>query len=158
MQTENKQYEISYLVRTETDKEAVIKGLKDAGAENITEGRLNEIKLAYPIKKQTSALFGYASFEASPEMMTSINSFFRFAEEVLRFLIVTPPPKKAEPRFSDKSRSESGVESGGVEETRQAGSEKLSSGLSPERKSEVDDKAFDEKLEEILTNTQDESK
>jgi ribosomal protein S6 len=142
MLTENKQYEISYLVRTETDKDAVIKVLRDIGAENVTEGKLAEIKLAYPIKKQTSALFGFAVFEVAPESIVKINPLLRFADGVLRFLIVTPPPKKPQPRFSEKGNAE--------DEAKPI----VGEGDNSPKKPEVDDAALDEKLEEILTNTE----
>jgi ribosomal protein S6 len=157
MLTENKQYEISYLVRTEADKNAVLKVLQDINAENVVEGKLAEIRLTYPVKKQTSALFGFTVFEANPELIAKINPLLKFAEGVLRFLIVTPPPKKSQPRFSDRGRAETQVKTEN-ENIGQIDSESSLPNLSSENKSEVDDAAFDEKLEEILTNTKDESK
>ncbi|MFA4999707.1 MAG: 30S ribosomal protein S6 [Parcubacteria group bacterium] len=134
MPTEKRQYEISFLVRIESDKEAVFAALNKARAENLSEGKILEIKLAYPIKKQTSAFFGSAVFEAMPEDVSKIDESLKFADGVLRFLLVTPPAKKPTLRFASEEKTERGS--------------------SIETKTpNVDDKEFDEKLTEILTNT-----
>ena len=152
MLTEKKQYEISYLARTETDKDAVLAALNGAGADNFQEGRVTEIKLAYPIKKQTSALFGSVVFEALPEAIAKINDSLKFSEGVLRFLIITPPAQKAHPRFGGRDKA--------IEETAtaeqvkdEAPAETTKEPAEPEAKEAIDDAALDEKLEEILTST-----
>jgi ribosomal protein S6 len=154
MALDNKQYEISYLARTEADKDAVIKIINEANAENVTEGRILEIKLAYPVKKQTSAFFGFVVFEALPETITKINDSLKFAEGILRFLIITPPPQKPQPRFFGRDKSEENLSEMNNRKVEEAGTpikneEEI---VAPETETEpkVDDAAFNEKLEEIL--------
>ncbi len=155
MSEEKKQYEISYLARTEADKDAVLKVLGGAGAENLEEGRLSEIKLAYPVKKQTSAYFGSTVFEAATEAIAKINDSLKFTEGILRFLIVTPPAKKSHPRFGGKERTPEEAPMAEEAKTEEAPAEKEESAEPEikEAKTEIDDAALDEKLEEILTNT-----
>lgn len=152
MLTENKQYEISYLARTEADKDAVIATLNEAGAENLQEGRITEIKLAYPIKKQTSALFGSIVFETAPESIAKINGLLKFKEGVLRFIIVTPPAKKSHPRFSGRDKAAEGTAVTDQAKNEEASAEAEKEATEPEIRKEIDDAALDEKLEEILTN------
>ena len=152
MPIEKKQYEISYLTRTEADKDTVLTALGETGAENLQEGRMAEIKLAYPIKKQTSAFFGSTVFEAGPESISKINDILKFAEGILRFLIVTPPAQKPQPRFGGRDKAIEGetVEQAKNEEALVKAEKEASE---PEKKAEIDDTALDEKLEEILTST-----
>ncbi len=154
MSEEKKQYEISYLARTEADKDAILKALGEANADNIQEGKLAEIKLAYPVKKQTSAFFGSIVFEALPEAATKINGSLKFSEGILRFLLVTPPAEKPHPRFG--GREKAAEEMTLAEEVKPSDKEAVveeEKGDEQKGKEEVDDAALDEKLEEILTNT-----
>lgn len=84
-----KKFEISYLAKTEADKEVVLGILREIGASGIVEGKFSEIKLAYPIKKQTSAFFGSAVFEAEPASIDKIDKSLKFKEGILRFLIIS---------------------------------------------------------------------
>lgn len=91
----NKQYEIAFLTSDESGKEVVSKALNDIQATVVSEGKFSEIKLAYPIKKQMSAGFGSFVFETDPAKAPELDKTLRFAEEILRFLIVTPVPRKS---------------------------------------------------------------
>ena len=175
-----KQYTISYLAKTESDKEAVLKSLNHIGAQNLAEGRLTELKLAYPIKKQTSALFGSITFEVEPEMITKIDEQLKFTEGVLRFLIVTASVRKINPRFTRNQKDKEDIKSINivnniVSEEHPASAEvteeitllqtdkaplikELSNdSLSTENylstNNDIDEAAFDEKLKELLTNS-----
>lgn len=142
MSEEKKQYEISFLVKTEPDKDAVFQALAQVNI--ISEGRFLEIKLAYPIAKQTVAYFGSVIFEAGPEDINEIDSKMKFTESVLRFLIVTPPPKKSVSRFAGQkpmlkeiNAAAENVPENPVKKTDDA-------------REEVDEAVLDEKLKEIL--------
>lgn len=90
----NKQYEIAFLTSNESGKEMVSKALNDIQATVVSEARFSEIRLAYPIKKQMSAGFGSTIFETTPAKVVELDKVLRFTEGVLRFLIVTPVPRK----------------------------------------------------------------
>jgi len=190
MTEEKKQYTISYLVKTESGKEAVLKSLNKANVQNLVEGRFAELKLAYPIKKQTSAFFGSTTFKASPETIIKIDEQFKSIEDLLRFLIVATPVRKINSRFTNNQRAkenisdtnninnastadsisliteeESPVLEKTIEETISKQADKLLSVEEPINndsskeehsfaKNGIDDIAFDEKLKEILTDSQ----
>lgn len=91
-------YEISFLVSTAEDAEAVKKHLADVKAEIVTEGPVNQIKLSYPIKKQESAYFGYIHFKLSTKDVEALSYASRLDSKILRFMIITPPAEKPKPR------------------------------------------------------------
>jgi len=175
-----KQYTISYLAKTESDKETVLKSLNHIGAQNLAEGRLTELKLAYPIKKQTSAFFGSITFEVVPEMIIKIDEQLKFAEGILRFLIVTASIRKISPRFTRNQKDKEDIKSINVvnnivSEEHPTSAEvtgeitlsqtdklplikELSNDNIPAENylstnNDIDEVAFDEKLKELLTNS-----
>jgi ribosomal protein S6 len=93
-------YEISFLLRAEEDAQVIVKHLSDNGAEIVSEGTLSHIKLAYPIKRENEAYFGFIHFDADPDVIVKLNHEFEIEDKVLRALIVTPPfVKQAKRRF-----------------------------------------------------------
>lgn len=94
---DKKEYEISFLVRQEGEAKEVVSALKRHGAEVSYEAPLNKIRLAYPIKRETSAYFGYVWFFAMPEAIAQVEHDLRLNKEVLRFLVVTDIVKKTAP-------------------------------------------------------------
>ena len=177
---EKKQYSISYLAKTEADKVIVLNSLNEVGALNPVEGRATELKLAYPIKKQTSALFGSITFEASPDTISKIDERLKFVDGILRFLIVSVSNRKPNPRASynyktkESSNDVSGAPSSESEETSMlqetAGPivEQTNQSISDENlidsnhilqdsidvENKIDDIAFNKKLEEILIDSE----
>ncbi|MBI2033914.1 MAG: 30S ribosomal protein S6 [Candidatus Liptonbacteria bacterium] len=99
-EVELKDYELSFLLGQEKDVEDVLKLLKHEDAEIIFEGTLKKIPLAYKIKKQSEAYFGYLHFRISKERVKSLEKNLLTTSTILRFLIVTPPfvRPKPEPR------------------------------------------------------------
>ncbi len=88
---DKKSYEIAFLVRNEEDAQQVIKLLKSAGAEIESEGAISKLNLAYPIKKEHSAHFGYFHFSLETEKVKQLEDSIRMNPLILRSLIVTPP-------------------------------------------------------------------
>ncbi len=129
-----RQYEISFLTLREGDKETVKAVIAGAQGEILSEGRYAEIRLAYPINKQTSAFFGSIVFSALPEKAPEIEKKLRFAEGVLRSLIVTPVPAKPTKSFASEEAPKA--------EKKETEAEVKSA--------PVDDNSLDEKLQEIL--------
>lgn len=92
-----KEYELAFLVKEDIDAAAVIAALKATGAEISLEGPVRKIALAYEIKKQTSASFGFAQFTMEPAAAKALEGFLSLRPEILRFMLITPPSAKAQP-------------------------------------------------------------
>lgn len=142
-----KQYEISFLLKADGSAEAVADLLKKSGMEIVTEGRLNEIRLAYPIARENSARFGCIVFSSLPEDIAALKEKMPFLKDVIRFLIVTPPIAKSVRRnFGESGRPAIGVVPGEIpSETASAEKEAV-----PDS-GEVNEVELDKKLEEILS-------
>ena len=82
-----KKYEVSFLIKTEVDKQAILKTLNSVKAQIVFESELKLIALAYKIKKESQAYFGWIQFSADPESISIVNSSFKTLP-ILRFLIV----------------------------------------------------------------------
>lgn len=139
-----RQYEISFLALREGDKETVKTVIAGAQGEILSEGRYAEMKLAYPIEKQTSAFFGSFVFSAIPEKAVEIEKALRFTDGILRFLVITPPARKSTRTFQPRT-----TEAAVVEQKEEKITEEPSV-KTEEKAEEVSDTALDEKLQEIL--------
>ena len=62
MKEDAKIYEIGFLAKEENDREEIVKILTNYGAKIVDAGKMSRIKLAYPIKKENFAYFGYLFF------------------------------------------------------------------------------------------------
>lgn len=92
-----KEYELAFLVNEETEAPGIVAALKDAGAEIHLEGPVQKIALAYEIKKQTSAVFGFAQFSMDPAAAKSLEASMNLRPELLRFMLISPPSAKERP-------------------------------------------------------------
>ncbi|KKS38550.1 MAG: 30S ribosomal protein S6 [Candidatus Sungbacteria bacterium RIFCSPLOWO2_12_FULL_41_11] len=150
METEVKNYEIAYLISPNVSEEQIfgVAGkitslIQDAkGAANKIE-EPKKIKLAYSIKKQWSAYFGWTIFSMLPENLEEFKKKLRFEEKsVMRFLVVFTPKKVLELRKRPiyiKPKPEKPVTPTYRPPPREA-----------EKQEQVDITALDKKLEEIL--------
>src|SRR3990170_8619397 len=101
METEVKNYEIAYLISPAVREEDVF-GVVGKITSLIQESRglvhkIDEpkrVKLAYPIKKQTWAHFGWTAFSADGEGAQQLKKKLSRDASVLRYLIVSIPQKK----------------------------------------------------------------
>lgn len=106
MEIERKNYEIAFLVKSEEDREGIIKILKNSQLPVIGEGRISKIKLAYPIKKENFAYFGYLYFSGSSQDIGNLTDSLRNEPKILRFSIVIQPIiKKDEPGAVERASS-----------------------------------------------------
>ena len=64
----------------------------------VNKGQVKEIKLAYPIKKQTIAHFGFLQFKAVPDAVRGIVESLALNTSVLRTLVVSSPAKLEQKR------------------------------------------------------------
>ncbi len=109
---EKKNYELSFLLKNSEGADAVLSVLSQYGAEVFHKGNLTETRLAYPIRKQSQALFGFVHFRALPDTVEKITQSLKLNPVVLRTLLVTPPLLKEDRparQISKTGKSESGV-------------------------------------------------
>ncbi|KKR88963.1 MAG: 30S ribosomal protein S6 [Candidatus Wolfebacteria bacterium GW2011_GWA2_42_10] len=99
IEKELKNYEIGFLIKDENDRQEIVKALNNYQAAIINEGEINGIRLAYPIKKETAAYFGYVHFSAEPAIIKKLEDSLRLNPKILRFLIITPPAAKTKSIF-----------------------------------------------------------
>ena len=92
-----KEYELAFLVNEETDAPGIVEALKAAGAELRLEGPVRKVALAYKIKKQDSAYFGFVHFAMESAAAKSLEGVLALRPEILRYMIVTPPSVQAKP-------------------------------------------------------------
>lgn len=134
-----KEYELAFLAaKPET---AAVEGLlRQYGAEISYHSNLSEVRLAYPIKKNRQAYFGFFQFKASPDTLDKIAQSLKVMPLVLRTLLIASPIKKMEkPRQPSESKfSYNKLESDLVE------------GVARSPAGTLSNKALEEKLEEIL--------
>ncbi|MDD4931732.1 MAG: 30S ribosomal protein S6 [Candidatus Colwellbacteria bacterium] len=146
-----KHYEISFLARNEGDKDLVTKALADIGAEITNQGRYSEIRLAYPVKKQTVAYFGFYDFMAEADKIAVLEGVLRYSEAILRSLIITPPPRKPAPRA--ERRPVEGSSAAPAEIEAPEANEEIEAPEPVAEKSEepeVNEELLDQKLNEII--------
>lgn len=86
-------YEIAFVLK-DKDAEAELKRLIEAHGVNIEYSHpLIDIRLSYPISKQMSGFFGFYQGTMEPSVVHSLKEKLGLFPSVLRFLIVTPPPR-----------------------------------------------------------------
>lgn len=85
-----RKYELSFWLKIGNDsfKEKLSNIFEELGLEVIKQNQLKENKLAYPIKKETTGLFGTIYFYGEPEKVTNLKEKLRNASEILRFIIL----------------------------------------------------------------------
>lgn len=91
---EKKQYEIAFVLKTE-DAYVIKQALNNRGFSILNESPVNKIRLAYPIKKELQAYWGYYSFSGAPVEIKELSADLKLKPEILRFLIVSLPKKLA---------------------------------------------------------------
>ena len=94
MTTDSKVYEVAFLAKSLDEEKALTELITQYRGNVVQKGAFQEIKLAYPIKKQTSAYFGYLRFEFLPEDVDKLSETLKLHPGILRHLIVTPSTAK----------------------------------------------------------------
>ncbi|PIR44011.1 hypothetical protein COV23_02225 [Candidatus Wolfebacteria bacterium CG10_big_fil_rev_8_21_14_0_10_31_9] len=142
MEKELKNYEIGFLFIEETDEREVGDALKGYKAQILHEGIAKKIKLAYPIKKQTSAYFAFIQFSLDPELVKPLSDQIKLNKKVLRALIFSIP---------DKQLTKNKETRGEKAERPPREKRKLTEEVVKKNKPEiVDNELLEKKLEEIL--------
>ena len=142
MDSNPKTYELAYLLSPSIREEEILThAAKITGVIEQAGGLVKHAetprkrRLAYPVKKQTNAYFGWTIFSALPEAIKAIEKQIK-AESPLRSMLVEEEPMPEPRRMPVPGRRPAGV--GRVMRTPEKPEEKL------------DLEALDKKLEEIL--------
>lgn len=94
---DKKAYEISLLAKEEAAFNQLATLIKQHGGEIALEPQVKRINLAYEIKKENSAHFGFLHFLMNPEEAHLLGKELQNNPVILRFLLITPPFTKAKP-------------------------------------------------------------
>lgn len=145
MEKQTKNYEIGFLTVSEDDIKEVTKELESHKATILTNGRPRRIHLAYPIKKETNAVFTYIQFAMDSLDVESFSSKLKLNTKILRFMVINLP---AIAMRSEKEReSEKPEEKGEKTERKEKAPEAVKKASSEDF---VDNELLEKKLEEIL--------
>lgn len=99
---EGKNYEVGFLIKSDSDKGGLIKILEDNQFSIINEGQISRIKLAYPIKKENFAYFGYLHFSGVPANIQNLSDKLRTESKILRFSIIPQSVEETEGKISEE--------------------------------------------------------
>lgn len=133
-------YELAYVLRVGESDAALKAVLQKNGATIVKEQPAGQIQLAYPIKKQEVALFGYLHLTVpNGEAVKAISDALQLTDSVLRFIVVKiPSTQKAKKSMARRERVEAGL----------AGSDKKS--VAGERVDTLSNEKLSKTLEDIL--------
>ncbi len=145
---EAKNYEIAFLAKSEEERKEIINILEQHKFSIIGEGQVSRIKLAYPIKKENFAYFGYLHFSGEPASVVKLTEKLKTNSKILRFSVVPQivPEKEEEGRsFREQrpTRPEHPIESEAFKPTSQPAKK-------PAKVEALSNEALEKKLEEIL--------
>lgn len=127
-------YEIAFLIAAPEAGEKVRSTLLRYQANITFQGAVNQVRLAYPIKKHESAFFGFIQFSAPREAVVKLQEEFNREDAVIRFMIIKPSEKNPE-KPAPRAPAVSGAPEPKVAEPREAF---------------TTNEALEKKLEEIL--------
>jgi small subunit ribosomal protein S6 len=96
-------YEITFLAKEETDP-GVRAILEEAGAAIQSENPLGRKRLAYPINKETQAVYTSYVFDVPSDALNDINRRLRLNNQVMRYLLVTKDIVKVDKEVSKAVR------------------------------------------------------
>lgn len=105
MDRESKNYELAYLFSPSVTEEEILQKTgeittfieENKGVLKHAENP-KKIKLAYPIKKEKTAYFGYSTFTIDPAMLGSLDKKIK-RPEILRYLLVEEELGRRPPAF-----------------------------------------------------------
>jgi ribosomal protein S6 len=156
-------YELSFLLSgrlNEADSLALFdkieKVFNDFGGQTIKKSALERKILTYPVKKQKEAYFCYLHMELDPEKLLEIQEKFRYENDILRSLCLTPPPNFGKmTNVGGKQKAKDAKEKKEVEGAAEIKEESFdvtqdkSFDAAQDKKEKIDLEDLDQKLEEI---------
>ncbi len=100
MEQKNNNYELSFWLSSRLEEKAIeqkfdnlLKQLEKSGALIIFSQSPQLKQLAYPIKKERNAYFGYIQFELSKEPLAHLEEGLRIDNDIIRFMVLNIKPK-----------------------------------------------------------------
>lgn len=87
---EKKQYELGLLLKDE-DYSPITRLIQKYVSSSVSEGSLVKVNLAYAIKKNSQAFFGYLKFEMEPEKVGDLGKDLKHESSVIRHLLIKLP-------------------------------------------------------------------
>jgi len=112
-----KTYEISFLLEDESGADFIYENLNKYKAQILDHKDPTRINLAYPVKKQKSAFFGYVVFEIDTNNLLNFEKDIKQKNKVLRFMIISNPSIKKQITPSKKQEVSPEKEKPKTEET-----------------------------------------
>lgn len=141
-------YELGFLARTEEDAAHALALLQQHHVTVLFQGPAQKIKLAYPIKKETFAIFGYIHFSAPSSVLPVLQTDLNNNTHILRFLVITPPLRGMQDTRGEVSSSRRRDSS--VRGKQKSAEQPAPVVQKPIREAELTNEALEKKLEEIL--------
>ena len=89
-----KTYEISFLLEDESGADFIYENLNKYKAQILEHKDPLKINLAYTVKKQKTAFFGYVDFEMDPNDLLNFEKEIKQKNKILRFMIISKSPIK----------------------------------------------------------------
>lgn len=137
---QKRDYELSFLLKMPEAETEIADVLSQHQLEVFEKGPVSEIRLAYPIKKQNSAYFGFYYFRGQPENAQKVSESLLLKASVLRYLLITPPAQSKTDVSRRVPRSAAPVKPAMPAEM----------DIKPPRQEILSNELLEEKLEEIL--------
>lgn len=101
MEQKNNNYELSFWFSSQLDEKEIekrfdnlLKQLEKLGALIIFSQSPQLKQLAYPIKKERNAYFGYIRFELSKDALVRFEEELRLNNDIIRFIVLNIKPKE----------------------------------------------------------------
>lgn len=154
MDSDAKNYEVAYLLSpTLTEAEVLAYTgklsalIEELGGTIRRTEQPRKLKLAYEIKKQENAYFGWTTFRLQPERIAEFEKRFKGYGETLRYLVLEEQIEKRKPFIrSVGARTAVGSPAKGLSR----GTREPIRAAAPQEDKRLDLEALDKKLEEIL--------
>ncbi len=98
-------YELAFLLEEPGREAEIDRAVASAGGTVEVRSPVRQIRLAYPIKKQGSAYFGFVQFRAPRAGAAAIGKALALSPGVLRHIVVAAAerPPAREPRFAPRA-------------------------------------------------------
>jgi len=101
MEQKNNNYELSFWFSSRLEEKAIeqkfdnlSKQLEKSGALIIFSQSPQLKQLAYPVKKERNAYFGYIQFELSKDSLMRLEEGLRLNNDLIRFMVLNMKPKE----------------------------------------------------------------
>jgi small subunit ribosomal protein S6 len=110
-----REYELTVLLHPDLESNLdaslakVRKIIADNGGKIVTEDNWGKKKLAYPIRRESFAVYIYCTVELPPEANLKISNVFNITDEILRYLLVSVDQKAkklAEKNAEDEAQAD----------------------------------------------------